>query len=772
MILAVTAAASRLSAVGLIALVALVIFACSGEEEAPAPEEPAAEQRPSNVAPPPPPPEPVEEVEQPEPAPARTPADPAALLVSEAAALERNGYWEQALAVRASAIAAGGSLDAAALTALQLDQVRLLLRLERPLDAQAALSELGGGLSGGHMRRQALLRARSALMLEQWDAAVEAMTDYVNSDSPAWAQISLEIARTLQRAGRGSEAIAWAERALGGNLPFQDRLRALHLAATELDIAGEIDRALTHYDELLRQSPWRDDQAAALSRIGILQRGAGNLEAAQDAWMRLINDYRGFAESSEALAFLLDSGVDVSELTIGLIRFEEERWVEARTAMLNVLGGSSVLAEQVAGEFYIAAIHEANGDRQSASLGYAAVIGRDRSDPLAAEASMRLAEFAAADGDQLAAEEQWRRVMEEQPAHWRAPQAARRWASLAASRGQWAEAGRRYSEAARLAADHWERGAQQEFLYWSALAHREAGDLATSNELALAIVDLDPVSYYGLRASELAQLEPPGLLEIPLEEWLMRLTGESAGSGADVEQISEWQAARDLRLGGFDAAADRALSSLIDRLSGDPWQLAAAAQALSAADEVASAARAALRVMTHFGLNWLETPPELLRLVYPQPWRDVMLRHAMTEAIDPLLLWSLIRRESFYDADARGLAGEVGLTQVIPLTGSDIAAGLGIEYQHDDLARPELSIRFGAWYLARQLAGFSNEPIMALAAYNAGPGNAARWEAAALLAGPDGFLQALDFNSTRMYVQYVIEAWAAYLALERAEPGG
>ena len=133
------------------------------------------------------------------------------------------------------------------------------------------------------------------------------------------------------------------------------------------------------------------------------------------------------------------------------------------------------------------------------------------------------------------------------------------------------------------------------------------------------------------------------------------------------------------------------------------------------------------------------------------------------------MLWSLIRRESLYDTDAQGLAGEVGLTQVIPLTGSDIAAGLGIEYQHSDLARPELAIRFGAWYLARQLEGFSNEPVMALAAYNAGPGNAARWESEAVLGGPDGFLSALDFSSTRRYVQYVIEALAVYEALERSE---
>lgn len=688
-----------------------------------------------------------------------------ALLVSEAAALEHNGYWEQALAVRDSAIAEGEALSAEALTSLRLDRVRLLLRLDRPVDAQQALADIGGFLSADATRRHALLRARAALMLAQTDAAVAAMSEYVNSDSPAWAVMALEIARTLQRAGRGGEAIEWAERALGGGLPAQDRLRAIHLAATELDIAGEAEQALARYDELRRSSPWRDDQAAALSRMGALERDRGNLEAAQEAWFTLVDDYREYAESSEALRLLLDLGTGVDQLTIGIIRFHEERYVDARNAMLNVLGSSSELSEQVAAEFYIAAIHQRNDDRASAALGYAAVIGRDASDPLAAESAMRLADFAIAAGDQLTAEEHWRRVMLEHPGHERAVEAARRWASLATARGQWLEAARRFRDAANSGADFWGDRVRQELLLWSALMHLEAGDLATGADLAGKVLEVNAVGYYALRAAEVFELGTMELMDLSTDEWLARLTGEANPSRLDIGTLSQWQAARDLRLGGFDALADGMLLALIEELSGDPWALTDAAAYLSDRGEFSASARAAERVLGVFGLDWTEAPPPLLRLAYPQPWPDVMSLHATAEGVDPLLLWSLIRRESFFESDARGLAGEVGLTQVIPLTGSDIAAGLGIEYQHDDLARPELAIRFGAWYLKRQLEGFSNEPIMALAAYNAGPGNAARWEDAASLPGPDGFLAALDFNSTRMYVQYVIEALAVYRAL-------
>ena len=173
-------------------------------------------------------------------------------------------------------------------------------------------------------------------------------------------------------------------------------------------------------------------------------------------------------------------------------------------------------------------------------------------------------------------------------------------------------------------------------------------------------------------------------------------------------------------------------------------------------------------------VDWPSAPVAVVGAVYPSPWPELVREFAATDGVDPLLLWSLIRRESLYDADARGAAGEVGLTQVIPLTGGDIAQGLGITYDHDDLARPQLAIRFGSWYLSAMLEGFEQLPIVALAAYNAGPGTALRWESEALLAPnaagsyEDSFMWALDFATTRRYVRNVIESQAAYRALESA----
>ena len=86
---------------------------------------------------------------------------------------------------------------------------------------------------------------------------------------------------------------------------------------------------------------------------------------------------------------------------------------------------------------------------------------------------------------------------------------------------------------------------------------------------------------------------------------------------------------------------------------------------------------------------------------------------------------------------SKGTVGVIGLTQVIPPTGAQIARSLGLDGP-TDLAQPATSLRFGAHYLAVQLGRFDGDVFMALAAYNGGPENAARWGDDQRLPGADG----------------------------------
>ncbi|NBZ89209.1 lytic transglycosylase domain-containing protein [Stagnihabitans tardus] len=81
---------------------------------------------------------------------------------------------------------------------------------------------------------------------------------------------------------------------------------------------------------------------------------------------------------------------------------------------------------------------------------------------------------------------------------------------------------------------------------------------------------------------------------------------------------------------------------------------------------------------------------------------------------------SLVKQESNFSIGARSPMGAFGLTQIMP----DTAKGLGIypDYYDD----PMLQLDGGARYFLSQLASFGSVPL-ALAAYNAGPGNVTKY---------------------------------------------
>lgn len=103
------------------------------------------------------------------------------------------------------------------------------------------------------------------------------------------------------------------------------------------------------------------------------------------------------------------------------------------------------------------------------------------------------------------------------------------------------------------------------------------------------------------------------------------------------------------------------------------------------------------------------------------PYRDAILAASQKNNLDPNLLASVIWQESRGKADAVSPMGARGLMQIMPATGRD----LGLNTL-DDFNNPEKSINAGASYLATQMKSFGGNIEMALAAYNAGPGNARR----------------------------------------------
>jgi soluble lytic murein transglycosylase len=150
-----------------------------------------------------------------------------------------------------------------------------------------------------------------------------------------------------------------------------------------------------------------------------------------------------------------------------------------------------------------------------------------------------------------------------------------------------------------------------------------------------------------------------------------------------------------------------------------------------------------------------------MQVEYPLDFVALLNAEGKANGLDPLFLAALIRQESLWDPSAGSGAGALGLTQVIPPTGAAIAASLRTGFDAGDLFRPAVSIRFGAYYIAGQLSRYGG-PAKALAAYNAGPGNADRWAAAAAGGSAADFLESIDIEETQGYVASVLEHYARY----------
>jgi soluble lytic murein transglycosylase len=163
-----------------------------------------------------------------------------------------------------------------------------------------------------------------------------------------------------------------------------------------------------------------------------------------------------------------------------------------------------------------------------------------------------------------------------------------------------------------------------------------------------------------------------------------------------------------------------------------------------------------------------DLPVLLLKTLYPTPYGGLVMGEARERDIDPLLMYALMRQESQFVPDALSHAEARGLAQVIPSTGQGIADALGdTGYTTEDLFLPHVSIRYGTYYLASNLPQFDRKVLPTLAAYNGGPGNAARWLQGSALFDPDLFIERVDLFETEDYLRRVYHNFGFYELLYR-----
>lgn len=162
-----------------------------------------------------------------------------------------------------------------------------------------------------------------------------------------------------------------------------------------------------------------------------------------------------------------------------------------------------------------------------------------------------------------------------------------------------------------------------------------------------------------------------------------------------------------------------------------------------------------------------------LRLFFTNPYADAVHRAATDNGLDPLLIVAVMRTESRFNPQAVSPKGARGLMQLMPDTAVWVAEQMGVgPISGDHVHEPILNITLGTWYLRFLLDSFDKQLVVAIAAYNAGPGNVRRWLDEGTWLGALATLEAIPFPETREYVRRVTDSYRIYRVLYPSPHGG
>ncbi len=643
--------------------------------------------------------------------------------------------------------------------------------------------------------------------------AIEAYEAYLSANPEMAAYVQPRIAACYLEIGESAAAIAALEAALERGAHRLTEIETRQKLADHYLGTGDYAAAIAQYDAIHDLAETENTRGQMTYLAGEAELQAGNEEAAYDRFRYGLEHYPRAYGTYLGLVKLVDAGRDVDLFRRGLVDYYAQAYAPAVSAFNTHL---EVQSEDVRPDvhLYLAWSYEALGDVESALThldNYAAFGVTEEGAPHAAEALVEKGKLYARVGQAENAVAAYLEAVEAYPQDEQAPVALWSAAVLVESQGDveraitlyqqlaadypaFQEAAYALFRAARLARTEGDEEAAQSM--WQRLADQFPGDEYGAAGLVWLLKTLPPaevqpyvitataplsnVTYYGLRAQEVALGADPfgrapalnleadedaerAAAEAWLASWLEMDGGDVEGRLAPELADNGWRLRGEKlwRLGLF-AEGKRELEALRTAYAGDAlasYQLALYFRDLGIYRSSILAAESVLRLS---GQTVFQAPRLVGRLAYPVYYDDLILPLAERYAYDPLLQFALVRQESLYESFIASPVGAQGLSQVMPATGEDIARRLNWpDYSNDQLYRPHVGLAFGAFYLDEQLRFFDGNVYAALSAYNAGPGNAARWYEVAP-DDPDLYLETVDYRETRQYIKRIYTGYAVY----------
>ena len=157
---------------------------------------------------------------------------------------------------------------------------------------------------------------------------------------------------------------------------------------------------------------------------------------------------------------------------------------------------------------------------------------------------------------------------------------------------------------------------------------------------------------------------------------------------------------------------------------------------------------------------------KLRQKLYPRYYVDTVEKYAKLYNVDTFLISAMILEESRYNAGAVSWAGAIGLMQIMPATGRELAQQLKIRrFRTSMLKQPDVNIQMGTKYIGYLNSLFNDDAMLVTGAYNGGPGRMKRWVTSKNIADIDEFVEKITIRETRLHIKKVIDSYDHYVEL-------
>ncbi len=599
----------------------------------------------------------------------------------------------------------------------------------------------------------------------------------------------------------------------------------MKVASTQSEL-GESQTALALYDGITARAANDYIKAQAMYEAGLVYQGLGQTDEANTKFRFAVENYPLSYYSYLSLIELLDAGQVVNELDRGLVDYFAGQYDVAIAAFFRYLDANPV--NDGTAYYYRALSYRDLGNYDAALQDYATFINNYPSHPrwgdawgekafiewsyqrsYAAAAQTLLNFVQAVPGSELSVEYlmsaariyergemyedaliTWSRVTNEYPGAQEAPTAVFLMGIIYFRQNDFAAALESFNRSLSLSELPEDQARAQ---VWIGITQKRLGNPEESSAAWRQAQTIDPAGYYSERARDLlndrAPFTPPASENLSPEMTRLRADADSwvrltfnlpldtdlAGLGPLSNDARIVRGTELWEMGLYeDARAE--FEDLRAEINSDPVATYRLTNYLLELGLYRSAILAARQTLTLAGLDEhaesMMAPPYFGYVRYGLYYSGLVLPDAQANGFDPLFLFSVIRQESLFEGFVSSSAGARGLMQIIPSTGAQINSQLGwpLEYDDKDLYRPDVSVAFGTHYLAGNRKALEGDLYAALAAYNAGPGNALAWKQ---LAGndPDLFLESVRFQETRDYIRNIYEIYVIYRRLYGSTEG-